>query len=406
MSAMFPCLRCSVDSRLPYMKRLLYVIILAFGSTLSGAEPKPPFSWKQPSGIHDHVRSASPAGVERSEHLGFGFRREYRAEVTAASFEGLAHYAYLLYRKQEVCRVDSLSIAPSGRFAIYQESESGNLFLFRRADRKVVQLTSKHIGVPSDYVWHESDAAVEVQFNGKTKPRTFALPSPTTFADQIPPELVGVWASRGAKFTRGAINQGSTVYLSGNGSAAFIVAPPPIGAVGRATYNPKTFTLRLTFTESGKVMRTETLMYNPRAKSLTGPGPDENYTRRQSQVPLHIFKDEKFALPQDGSIRRDSVQQFHPPITLAQIERTFGPAMQGHGPYRWYRCADYKNSEVWFWLKPRIPHSEPKASAALNVIYVTLVPANDPDTQKIIWPPSATHLKAESVIQKLYHANQ
>src|SRR4051812_42831352 len=72
------------------------------------------------------------------------------------------------------------------------------------------------------------------------------------------------------------------------------------------------------------------------------------------------------AAAQSRSIAIDAVQHLQAPVTLAQVEQTFGPAMQGHGPYRWYRCADRKNTEVWFWSKPRNSHSEPKSSAAMN----------------------------------------
>ena len=161
----------------------------------------------------------------------------------------------------------------------------------RRADREIRQLTLQSIGVPSKYLWHEPDSAVEVRFDRKTKPRIFPLPSLASVTNKIPSELVGVWASRSAKFTRGAIDQGRVLYLRGNGSAAFIVAPPPIGALGTATYNARTFTLRLVFRELGRIAATEQLIYHPSEESLTGRGPDGNYTRHQSQVPMHIFED-------------------------------------------------------------------------------------------------------------------
>src|SRR3954463_13916568 len=75
---------------------------------------------------HEKASSVEhPIGVERSENLGFGFRGEDRAEATRASCEGLAHYSYLLYGKQELARVDGISISPSGRFAIYQAAIGG-----------------------------------------------------------------------------------------------------------------------------------------------------------------------------------------------------------------------------------------------------------------------------------------
>src|SRR5271154_6177165 len=81
------------------------------------------------------------AEVERTEDLGFGFRREMRSESSSSSFESVGHFEYLFYRDQKICQVGSCSVSPSGKFAIYQDGPSGKIFLYRRADRKVTQLT-------------------------------------------------------------------------------------------------------------------------------------------------------------------------------------------------------------------------------------------------------------------------
>ncbi len=115
-------------------------------------------------------------GVEDTRNLGFGFRYETHAEPTNSSFESITHQAYLYYGDRKLCNVGEYSIAPSGRFAIYQDGPSGTLFLFRRADGKIFQLTPKSIGFPETFVWHERVHTVEVHLEHIKTPAIFQLP--------------------------------------------------------------------------------------------------------------------------------------------------------------------------------------------------------------------------------------
>ena len=114
-----------------------------------------------------------PPGTERVENLGFGFRH-----VTIGrwnKFE-LGHHGYLYYRDRQLCMMGGPpSISPSGKFVIYQDGPSGNLFLFRRADEKITQLTPKFIAVAYPFVWHEEQGTVEAQFYNGHAPMTFPL---------------------------------------------------------------------------------------------------------------------------------------------------------------------------------------------------------------------------------------
>ena len=105
---------------------------------------------------------------------------------------------------------------------------------------------------------------------------------------------------------------------------------------------------------------------------------------------------------QRRSVTVNAVQRLRVPLTFADVERTFGPATQGHGPYRWYPCADRKNAELWFWYQPPKSHREAKSFADSGVFYVTLVPAENPDKQMFLWPLTATHLDANAVLHRLY----
>ena len=114
-----------------------------------------------------------PSGTERIENLGFGFRR-----VTVAKWNKfeLGHHAYFYYRGRELALIGAPpSISPSGRFAIYQDGPSGKLFLFRRADEKITELTPTFIGVAYPFVWHEDQGTVEARFEKRHSPMTFSL---------------------------------------------------------------------------------------------------------------------------------------------------------------------------------------------------------------------------------------
>jgi hypothetical protein len=134
------------------VKRLLFAILLASASTIQAAKPV----------------------VERTENLGFGFRRVMLAEPVSVSFESIGHFEYLCYRDQGLCRVGECSVSPSGKFAIYQDGLSGNLFLFRRVDRKVTQLTRKFIALAERFEWHEGSSTVDAHLKGN-RLKTFTL---------------------------------------------------------------------------------------------------------------------------------------------------------------------------------------------------------------------------------------
>jgi hypothetical protein len=111
--------------------------------------------------------------IEHSENLGYGFSHVTIAKLN--KFE-LGHHGYLYYRGQQICLFGAPpSISPSGKFAIYQDGPSGNLFLFRRADQKVTQLTPKFVGVAHPFVWHEEQGIVEAQFEKGYPAMTFPL---------------------------------------------------------------------------------------------------------------------------------------------------------------------------------------------------------------------------------------
>jgi hypothetical protein len=115
---------------------------------------------------------AASLRAERSTDLGFGFRRVVLAEPSQSSFESVGHFEYLYFGDHRLCQVGACSVAPSGRYAVYQDGPSGNLFLFCRVDRQRTQLTKEFAGLADSFQWHEDTGTVDVRFApaGTTKP--------------------------------------------------------------------------------------------------------------------------------------------------------------------------------------------------------------------------------------------
>src|SRR5689334_20122063 len=65
-------------------------------------------------------------------------------------------------------------------------------------------------------------------------------------ASEIPKDLIGEWATAQTRFSGDAVVSGNVLYLTTNGLAMIIVAPPPIGSEAKATYNSTNSTLTIT----------------------------------------------------------------------------------------------------------------------------------------------------------------
>lgn len=100
--------------------------------------------------------------VESIEDLGHGFRCVTIQKPT--SFE-IGHFAYLYYGEQKLCDLGLFSVSNSGGFAVFQDANSGNLFLFRRADGRQTQLTRRFVALVDKFEWDENAGMVRVYFS-------------------------------------------------------------------------------------------------------------------------------------------------------------------------------------------------------------------------------------------------
>ena len=129
------------------MKRIMCAMLavpIVFGACKSGPPKKPV--------------------VEQTIDLGFGFRRVVIAEPVKVGFESIGHFEYLYYGDRRLCQVGACSISPSGKYAIYQDGPSGELFLFRREEGRVSRLTTHFVGRVKSFTWREEGNSVEADF--------------------------------------------------------------------------------------------------------------------------------------------------------------------------------------------------------------------------------------------------
>ena len=97
----------------------------------------------------------------------------------------------------------------------------------------------------------------------------------------------GVW---------GVLTSGSTIYLTADGTAAFLGAPPPIGVRATAVYDSSAHTLKVTLLDDddgGRHGPTFFFDYDARTNTLTmfQEKKAEVFKRRQDKVPEYILKD-------------------------------------------------------------------------------------------------------------------
>jgi hypothetical protein len=100
------------------------------------------------------------AVVEDRQDLGFGFHHDVIAEPTVNSSESIGHLDYVFYRNRKLSQSDKFAVAPSGGAIVYQDAPSGNIFVFRRKQQSIAQLTSTFPGLVDRFIWHEGDGYI------------------------------------------------------------------------------------------------------------------------------------------------------------------------------------------------------------------------------------------------------
>jgi hypothetical protein len=114
--------------------------------------------------------------IEKVFDLGHGFQNVHLGESIPGKYKIVDHYSYLYYGKQRLSRIQRCSVSPSGKHAIYQEAQSGCLFLFTPATNNLIQLTQRYIGYADSFRWREEANRVHVFLYKSWRPkRTFKI---------------------------------------------------------------------------------------------------------------------------------------------------------------------------------------------------------------------------------------
>jgi len=121
------------------------------------------------------LTSCATSNVEQNVDLGFGFRQVILAETSHSSFESVGHFPYLYFRSRQICQLGECSVSPSGRYAIYQDGPSGDLYLFNPQEGSSIQLAQSLPALVDRFEWDEETGFVEVRLVNGTASQRFRL---------------------------------------------------------------------------------------------------------------------------------------------------------------------------------------------------------------------------------------
>lgn len=107
------------------------------------------------------------------------------------------------------------------------------------------------------------------------------LASAALAADQIPPQLVGVWATDGAVLKGQLLFEGQAIYLGADGVGAIVGGPPPIGFKIVATFDAQTNELGLVGYEGTKPGPHHSLTFDPKSGTIDLGAPKHDLLHRR-----------------------------------------------------------------------------------------------------------------------------
>ena len=114
--------------------------------------------------------SARKPGEVLSEHVEKlpGEFRLVRREVvnSPGHWEGIGHFSYLYFRKQELCKCSygDFSVSPSKKYALFKDGPTGKLRLMNTSTGRIDDITTKYVGSPEKFDWNEAAGVVVVAF--------------------------------------------------------------------------------------------------------------------------------------------------------------------------------------------------------------------------------------------------
>jgi hypothetical protein len=100
-------------------------------------------------------RTPDAKGLEASRSLGHGYWLVTIAKPVQGGFESLGHFQHCFYNNRDLGQCDRMAPAPSGRFAVYQQANTGLVMIFEVGTGQSKKLTSSFPGLLGSVKWQE-----------------------------------------------------------------------------------------------------------------------------------------------------------------------------------------------------------------------------------------------------------
>lgn len=108
------------------------------------------------------LTSGGCAARLKGDNLGGGFSRVTKQVKEASEFEGISYFDHLYYHGADLGQVGYVSVAPSGRYAIFERS--GDIFLIVSATGSLKSVTDGDFSIPRQVRWYESEGYAQVEY--------------------------------------------------------------------------------------------------------------------------------------------------------------------------------------------------------------------------------------------------
>lgn len=103
-------------------------------------------------------------------------------------------------------------------------------------------------------------------------------------ADEIPPELIGVWATDGAVFKGQLLFEGQAIYLGADGIGAIVGGPPPVGLKIIATFNAQKSTVEFDTYDGQQRGPHGSFIFDQKSKTIDSGAPKHDQLRRIFEI--------------------------------------------------------------------------------------------------------------------------
>lgn len=90
-------------------------------------------------------------------------------------WEAVGHFGFLYYQDKKLSQTSEYSIAPSCKYAVYQDGPTGSIMAYIVEKEEVIILQKESLGFPKEFFWMDNDTKIQITFDQKDK-KTYQLP--------------------------------------------------------------------------------------------------------------------------------------------------------------------------------------------------------------------------------------